>query len=665
MNSFSGFQIIAVNGLQNGEGIAPPNIVANLTTYSSFAPVANYSNIYTTVTANVLPFDLTSANANVLINMGANSFPHVFGVVPEEFSTNIGNGPLFIITPQRTSSWFGTDNSTTVYLQVLGQAQSYAATAQAVIGSAASAQWVGGPEGSATGGFSAIGGNNSVQFSAVANAITGLGTLMTPYEPFNGFSNADCFNRILQSGNNTLGNLHLTFFGQSIVDPATGNTWVIGKELFDYVLNNPVGLTSEDTFQIAALNPLDAIIGQAADVALTQTGDLDAVITFFGISPNLASSVYQWTDCFNIPLLFGAAITNIISSSLNIGNVSLSPYYFIKGLVSNINGLTNLSSMTALGMAMMQIVPLSNANILLSQTTPISQATFANIQASFGPGSGVYGNPTVDDILGSTNFNQALTDTITGLKPLVASSIYTNISSDTSNIVNALNSNIFPVTLSDGSTYYDLNNLAIGGTTLVNQNASNLANLAASVTTTSLFASYNGIAETHNNSVTLSANTSPFSPINTPGITSGQLQDFYQVSGIVGLVLGIIHTYYGASQIIKIDNPPQATMFQKVPGAPLSSPSAVLGAFPASLASMASLATQIPNADEITGLNNVSNCIDSTSLTGQALNAIVVETQNNQILLSSGLVSQSFAPNPINLTTPSTGSSVIGGGLIH
>ena len=64
---------------------------------------------------------------------------------------------------------------------------------------------------------------------------------------------------------------------------------------------------------------------------------------------------------------------------------------------------------------------------------------------------------------------------------------------------------------------------------------------------------------------------------------------------------------------------------------------------------MAALSTQIPNADEITGLGHLTNCIDGTSLTGQALNATVAEAQNNQILASAGLVSQSFATNPVNL----------------
>ena len=135
-NSLSGFQIVASNGLVNGEGIAPPNITANLSAYQTFAPVANFSNIY--ATSNTLPFGLTLTNANLLQSIGANSFPHVFGQVPNDFSSNLGSGPLFSIAPARTTAWFGNSSTANVYLQILGQAQNYAATAQAVVASAAS-----------------------------------------------------------------------------------------------------------------------------------------------------------------------------------------------------------------------------------------------------------------------------------------------------------------------------------------------------------------------------------------------------------------------------------------------------------------------------------------------------------------------------------------------
>ena len=268
-------------------------------------------------------------------------------------------------------------------MQVLSQAQNYAATSQTVLGTAAATQWAGGPALSATGGFSAIGGTDPVEFLAVASGISSLGTLMLPDDPFNGFSNARCFNQILESGVDTIGNLHLTFFGKEITDPTTGNAWVIGSDLFNYVMANPVGLSTTDTFQIAALNPLDILIGQAANVALSQTGDLDAVISFFNVSSNAASSIYQWTDALNIPLMFGHTVTGIIANALSLGTTTLDAYHFIQALVTNIPGLTNITSMTVLGNTMAQLSPLTNSPQLLSLTSPISQNQFSNMQAAF------------------------------------------------------------------------------------------------------------------------------------------------------------------------------------------------------------------------------------------------------------------------------------------
>jgi len=661
MNGLTGFQILASTGLQNGEGIAPPNIAVNLTAYSSYAPVTNFSNIYST--ANTLPFGLTPTNANLLKSIGANSFPHVFGQIPNDFASNLGTGPLFEIAPARTVAWFGGSPTANVYLQVLGQAQSYAATTQAVLGTAAATQWSGSPALSASGGFSSIGGNDPVQFISVANAISELGTLMIPSDPFSGFSNAGCFKEILDSGNDTIGNLHLNFFGKTIVDPTTVNTVVIGSELFDYVIANPVGMSADDTFLITELNPLDAVIGQAANDALTQTGDLDAVVSFFGVGSNAAPAIYQWTDALNIPLMLGPTVTAIISNALALGSATLDAYHLIRGLVTNVPGLTNLPSMTALGTTMAQITPLTNSPELMALTSPISQDQFANLQTSFGPGSGTNGNPTVDDVLGSTNFNQALSSTSLGLQPLTTTTHYANISSDTGNIKAALTDNVFPVTLSDGSTYADINSLAVGGSALINQNAQNLANIAPTLTDTSLFTSYNGIAETHNNSIVLSAANGNFAPINPTAIASNLVSNFPKVGGLTGLVLSIIHKYYGASQTVMIDNPPQNAMFMKIPGAPSGLSS--LTSFPSSLASMASIASQIPNADEVTGLNNVMNCIDISTLTGQALNATVAEAQNAQVLQANSLVNQSLATNPVSLVTPPTGRSTIGGGLIR
>lgn len=660
-NSFSGFQILASTGLQQGEGIAPPNITSNLVAYNAIPTVSNFSNIY--AHALTLPFGLTTSNANILISLGANSFPHLFGQVPNDFSSNLGTGPLMDITYSRTENWFGNSTTANVYLQVLSQAQTYAATAQTVLGSAAQTQWSGSPASSATGGFSEIGGNNVSTFSGIANVLIQLGTLMIPTDAFNGFSNADCFNRILESGNDTIGNLHLTFFGQPFVDPTTGNTWTIGSSLFQYIMSNPEGLSADNTFLITALNPLDAQLGEMANQALTQTGDLDAVVTFFNVGPNVAPSIYQWTDCLNIPLLFGPTLTSVISQALGIGNNTLSPYYFIQGLVNNIPGLSSIQSLTALGLIMSQITPLSNLDMVTSLASPITQEQFSNLQASFGPGSGTNGNPTVDDVLGATNYNEALTNTVIGLNPLMPTTTYANISSDTAKINSALITNTFPVTLSNGVSYADINSLAVGGSTLVNQNAMSLANLAPSVTNTSLFTAYNGIAETHNNSETLTTTNGQI-PISVSAIVSDATSSFPKASGLVGLVLKVISQYIGISSTVMINNPPMPSLFMKVPGGLSISALGSLTSFPSALASMASAVNLDSSANEITGLSNVTNCLDLSTTTGQALSATITEAQNSQVLNNGGLPLQNFATNTTALITAATGTHTLGGGLI-
>ncbi|VVC05149.1 Uncharacterised protein [uncultured archaeon] len=641
-NSLSGFQIIASQGLQNGEGISAPNIAANLAVYESFSTVKNFSNIY--IASESLPYGLTSSNANLLQSIGANSFPALFGQVPANTNLNLGTGNLIEITYARTESWFGNSSTANIYLQALGQAQSYATTAQAVLSSAATSQWSSGTaSASLTGGFSNIGGNDPVKFQNVANAISELGTMMIPNDPFNGFSNASCFSRILDSGDNYIGNLHLNFFGNTVIDPSNGNIWIIGSDLFSYVMDNPQGTSSDDTFQITALNPLDAAIGNVANTVLASTGDLDAVVSFFGLGSNAAAKVYYWADCFNLPALLGTEVTETITS--NLGVPSLTVYNFISGLVNNIPGVTNLDSLEVLGEIMGQLSTMTNSNALSLLDSPVSSSDFSNLQSTFGNGSGSYGNPTVDDILGSTDYNDALYDTIQVINELTPSPIYGNIVADTNNVAMALNFDTFPTYLSNGNSYDDINSLTVGAFSLIEDNA---ANLFSQVSNVSLLGNYSNLATTHNNSISLTSNNTQC-PINLTSLITDDLADYNKASELVGLVLSIIHKYYGASQILKIDNPIQPAMFEKIPGAPNFSSQSVLSSFSSSLASMASYVSQASDGDEITGLTNVKNCIDMSSLAGQALSATIKEAQNNQVLNSNGLPIKSFDSAVVSL----------------
>jgi len=660
LNSMTGIQLVASQKLQSGEGLAPPNIAANLAAYSNISTVNNFQIIYNNV-ANVP--GVWANSITILQSIGANSFPHLFGQIPGEFSSELGSGPLFEIAPRNTANLFQTGSTPTanVFVQALGQAQSYAVTAAAVINSAATTQWAGGPSASVTGGFSTLGGNTSAGFSAVATALSQLGTLMLMATPVTGFSNAGCFKQISDAGNNTIGNLHINFFGKTITDPLSGIAYIIGPKLFDFIISGAQGRTATDSVTVAALNPLDALLGQAADAALTQTGDLDAVVTFFGVSGSSAAAINNWTDCLNLPLMCGPAALPIISAALNVPvSGPFDAYALINAIQQNITGYTNFRSIGDLGTTMLSLEPLSNAPNIAAMTSPVSQSDFANIKAGFGPGSGTNGNPTVNDILGATNFNEALAAATAAITPLISTAQFSNISSDTGNIATGImhGGNVFPlVTLSNGMSYSNINTLAPAAAVLIDSNANALANIAPSLTNTNALAAYNNIASTHNNSVALG----PLTGITSAaliGIATNAIAAFDKLSGLAGLIMGLVHKYHAPSTSILHEFPPSPAIHLALPG-PIG-PGA-LAAFPASLASMVSTVAASAVADEMTGLSTVSNLIDTSTVGGQALSATMTEAKNAQALSTAGIPSTILNPNPSALITTIGGGSTIGG----
>jgi hypothetical protein len=468
-----------------------------------------------------------------------------------------------------------------------------------------------------------------------------MGTLMLPKLPLSGLSNAGCFIQLLEKGDDNIGNMHVNFFGKTITDPSSGNVLVIDATLLNDIIANPVGLTDSDPFKIVALNPLDSLLGNVANTALQQIGDLDAVATYFGIGLDAASRIYSWNDCLNVQKLLGPTASSIISNVTNISNITT--YDFIQLLVNNISGLTNIPNMNMLGTIMSSITPVSG-NLLISQTSPISAADFSNLKASIGPGSGTYGNPTVDDILGGTNYNDAINSTVDGLAPLTTTPNWSNISNDSGNIVAALNGASFPIYLSNGSSYGDINSLSIAGANLLNTNANILK---ASVVNPTSFSTLNSIAMTHNNSVTLAANFIP--PIASIG--KGVVAALNTAEGLVRLIENI----YFQLTFVSPD------VFMGIAGLPalnLKSVGNLLS--PASLGFALPALTSLPQ--EISGLPTIVNCITPT-LTGQALNAIITQTNNQKTLASNGLTGMAvnYASNPTPLPTPQLGTNTIGG----
>ena len=310
-NSQSGFQLLASVGMGSGQGLLPQNITANLASYNAISTVNNWRSIYFNANA----AGVFASNTIALRSIGTNVFPGIFGQTPFEYSSSLGTGPLFDKIIPRISNWFGNINSSSIFIQVLNQAQIYASQSADLINSAASTQWVNGAASTATGGFSSIA---DTSINIVGQSFENMGSTMQLSSPLNGFSNAGCFQQLIDSGNETIGNLHLNFFGKTIIDPSTGTQYIIGKDLFQLIINDPRGRTSDDTFQIAALNPLDVLIGEVANTALIDTGNLDAVVSYFEVS---GSQINQWTDCLNIPLMLGVTASNAIMNAQKISTL--------------------------------------------------------------------------------------------------------------------------------------------------------------------------------------------------------------------------------------------------------------------------------------------------------------------------------------------------------
>jgi hypothetical protein len=662
MNGLTGLQIIAANELQNGSGLSAPDITANYSAYLSFLPVSNYLSIYNGINSNP-NIAISSANANILISLGSNSFPVLFDQVPFESTSKLGYGPMIEIAYRNTSNLFA--NGANSYIQSLTVAQSYAATAQTTLQSAATAQWVGGPQSSITGGFSNIGGNDATSFCNIANVISEMGTLMNPSIAYTGFSNAECFKEILNT-DKTIGNLHKNFFGKTIFDPVTKSNMIINEKLFDYIIGNPSGKTSDDSFQIVALNPLDEILGNMANIALQDIGDLDAVVTYFNIGPSIASNIYYWSDCLNLKILFGSLYDTV---QKNIGD-TLDTYSFIQTLVNSISGLSKLQSLTEVGNAMSKITPLQNTNLIMVMSQPVSANMYANLQASFGNGSGTYGNPTVDDILGGTNYNDVISNCISVLSPLIYTNDYANIVADSSNIANAISGTVtYPIILSNGTSCDTLDILAGACGNLINNTALNLysktfpsspsSSLSSGSSTNSIastvaeissiagvaaiglsmISSFSSLASSHNLSMSFSSGeVKDFAKTILGAVASNVLADLKSMDALYKLVVSIVFSVWEASINVNMDMIPKPPMLLKCPN-----PSSILKSFPSMLASLSALESQIPMANEISGLSNITNCLNMASLGGQALSGVMTEAKNINALSASGLSSSAYS----------------------
>lgn len=573
-NTLTGFQIVAINGLQNNLGLSVPNSTSLLNEYDSLTPVSNFTTIF-----NAAPgAAITPQNVVALQNIGAASFPQLFGAVPYQYSNNLQIGILMPKVVAQINKIFGNSNNPSIFVQALTLAQAYASQSSDIINSAISATWNGNPSQSITGGFSALAGNNAGNLSIVADAFSQLGSVTLFNDIQSGFTCAAIMQQILNV-DDTIGNLHINFFGKMIIDPQSGNTLVVNQSLLTNILNNPIAPTNS-TFAVVALNPLEQQLQILANQALVQTADLDSVITFVGMNGNAASSINQFSDCLNPQLMLGPVASSIVNFNLN--TTQLDAWTLLNALVTNIKGISNITNFPALALTMAQVQPLGNLDLLAQMQSPITASQFSALQASLGPGSGANGNPTVADILGSTDINDTLQNVIFGINQLSSQPIYQNISTDTTNVAGVLLHGISgSVKLSNGNTYTDPNSFCADAAVLINNNANSLVIYASNNSLSNSFSLYSNLAQTVNNSQVL---------MTKANINISSLQ-----TSITSMV------EFGAS--------------------------------------LSSVALQ---NDEVGGLDVIIPIIDNSTLTGQAFTAIIIEAQNNQILNQNGIVSNSF-----------------------
>lgn len=574
-NQLTGFQIIAIDGLLQNQGLAIPNFSEITATYNNFPSVANFNTIFTTAPNAAI----TEDNVILLQHIGANTLPQIFGAVPFKASDNLGIGILVPKVEDNINKIFTLGNVTSfdAFAQSLTLAQSYASQIADIINSATSATWNGNPSTSITGGISAITGNDTSNIAIIANAFANLGSAALFNAITSGFSCAAIMQQILQV-DKTIGNLHINFFGKTIINPQTGNAIVVDQNLLQTILSNPVVEPSVNSlFAVAALNSLDQQLQLLANQALVQTQDLDAVITFIGIQNEAAYQINEFSDCLNPEIILGVQASSIIKNQLNVQ--TLDAWQLLNALNNNIKGLATVGDFPTLAKVMQQTTALGNLNLILQMQEPVSNTSLANLQLIYGPGTGANGNPTVADVLGATNLNDVLQDTINAINQISSQFEFQNISTDTSNVANILvNGLVGNVQLSNGNVYTDANLFYADAANLINYNANVLLTYSDNSNLGNIFAEYDTMAQTVDNSLV----------VRNKALGNVALTDQSNIS---------------------------------------------------------ILATQLPNmaldSNEVTGLNDVIDPLFDSSLTGQALQAIIIESQNNNIFSKNGIISNS------------------------
>lgn len=557
MAGLTPFQIILANDLQgNVQPFLTPNISLELAIYNEFDTVSKYAIISDLVAGESLSF-LNSIAITSLEQLGANSFPQLFGAIPSGYTSSIGTGTLFDKIVTRLEKYVNINNSSVAY-QTIANASLFASQTNNNINQLTTNQ---NSDQYVSGGISSFAGNTSIQVQTVSQAFANIGNVIDFTNLPASFSASNILLPLAQQ-NSPIANLQVNLFGQSIIDPRNGNVLIINTSLLQRIISNPISSDGIITATVSQ-NPLEAPLIVAANNALTNVGDLDAMCSYLNISGNAASSIFQFSDMLNVELMFDTA-TPVIKQNLGITSAPLTIPNVVDMLQQNLTGAENITSSSTFSNALAKLQSIENLNqVLIITTLPIITANV---------GIGLNGSLTTSDILGSSNVTASLVETISAISAIPNTVITQNIDSDINNLVVALQTNSIPGPLSDGQIFSTVNDYVVGCTALINSNA---IKLLSTVQDTSFINSYNVLAQTHNNSITF---------LNQAGIDVDTIH--YVISDAMDFVNDL----------------------------------------------------PIYALDSIGTVDFINPMLSGTSLAGQAAQAVIIDTQNTQVLTNLGLV---------------------------
>ena len=274
----------------------------------------------------------------------------------------------------------------------------------------------------------------------------------------------------------------------------------------------------------------------------------------------------------------------------------LDPKKLADGLGESIGGLDKIASLGGLKAMGDVMGKIQMPKLDLLGAAPISQADFHGLISAVGGGSGPNGAPKMEDILGGTNFDEALAKCGQGLAKLDQGKI--------KQVKDQIAAGVALIASDDGTNGGRAAGIAMIDN-LIPVVASLKSEAASNPAAADMFKSFNGLAESHNNSFNLKAKAD---------IAMTTMKD--SISSKMGLVAGL-----GSLGLSNAKN----------------------GA-----------------ADLMT------NLIDKNSAAGQAAMAAMVEGVNSKLMNDIGMkVDLQMPGNPLEqFKPPQTGTSTIGGGKV-